>query len=108
MKKIFLVIILMILLVWGCSHKTVPAKTETASAQPTTVTPIISPAIGDTALGKQTFLAKCGRCHKLKDPANYTTDKWATIMNRMSVKAKLDSTETQNVLAYVQANAKHL
>jgi len=98
MKRFFLVITLMILLVWGCSHKTVPAKTETSSIAMTTS--------GDAIEGKATFTEKCGRCHGLKDPANYTVAQWGPILSSMAIKAKLDDTEKANVMAYVQANAK--
>ena len=63
------------ILIWSCSHKTVPAKTETSPTQTTIVT-TVSPSIGCTTLGKQTYTARCGRCHELKDPADYTATQW--------------------------------
>ncbi len=95
MKKYFVVITL-IIFVWGCSHKTVPAKTETSSV---TIT-------GNAIEGKAIYTAKCGRCHGLKNPANYTSSQWVPILSSMAIKAKLDDTEKANVMAYVQANAK--
>jgi hypothetical protein len=98
MKKISIVTISLAILVWSCSHKTTPAKTETAT--------ITTAVAGDAMEGKATYTAKCGRCHGLKNPANYTSTEWVPILNSMAAKAKLDDTEKANVNAYVQANAK--
>ncbi len=56
--------------------------------------------------GNATYIAKCGRYHALKAVDNYTAFNWTSIIDRMVPKAKLDSTEKANVLAYVHANAK--
>ncbi len=92
MKKILFVFAISVL-VWSCSHKTTPSKTETITAS-------------NAVAGKATYVAKCGQCHGLKDPADFTTTQWVPILNNMARKANLDETEKANVLAYVQANAK--
>jgi cytochrome c5 len=56
--------------------------------------------------GEKIFTTKCGRCHDLKAPANYTSNQWRPIMNDMAGKAKLTTDEKANVLAYVINNAK--
>jgi hypothetical protein len=97
-KKISIVTIALVMMVWGCSHKTTPPQSSATMA----------PAVvaGDASVGKTIYTAKCGRCHGLKDPANYTSTEWVPILNTMAAKAKLDDTEKANVNAYVQANAK--
>lgn len=57
-------------------------------------------------LGQSTFNAKCSKCHGLKVTADYTADRWISIMQVMATKAQLTETEKENVLAYVKANAK--
>ena len=57
-------------------------------------------------LGQATFNAKCGRCHGLKIPGDYTVDRWIGVMQDMARRANLSDTEKENVLAYVKANAK--
>jgi cytochrome c553 len=57
-------------------------------------------------LGQATYNAKCGRCHGLKVTTDYTVSRWATVMQVMAIKANLSEEEKQNVLAYVNANAK--
>ncbi|MEI9934536.1 MAG: cytochrome c [Ferruginibacter sp.] len=92
MKKIFFVFAISVL-VWSCAHKTTPSKTETVTSS-------------DAVAGKATYTAKCGQCHGLKDPANFTATQWVPILDNMARKANLDATEKANVLAYVLANAK--
>ena len=110
MKKI-VAITTLIVLVWGCDKKMAPAKTATTAtvpvAAPVEETPK-STIIANTVAGKETFTAKCGRCHGLKDPANYTAERWVGLIDWMGPKARLDETEKKNVLAYVQAGAKRV
>jgi|GEM_PF-659346 len=149
MKKI-LPVLSLVILVWSCSKKMTPAKSETPSStnsgnlnssttpatlptsmpKETTTTPVNTgvtgamasatsptsgakvverPGAGNDAAaiaGQATFNAKCGRCHGLKVASNYTESRWVSIMQVMAVKANLDATEKENVLAYVRANAK--
>jgi mono/diheme cytochrome c family protein len=91
----------LIMAIWSCSHKMVPAQTTTTTTV-TTVTPA-----GDALAGKDTYVAKCQQCHGLKDPGNFTVAQWGPILDHMAKKAQLDDAEKANVLAYVDANAKH-
>ncbi len=110
-------------LVWSCSHKSTPTAskgaatsnagsvtTAPATAAPATTVPAttepVAAAKSPEMLGQSTFTAKCGRCHGLKNTADYTAERWVGIMESMAPKAHLDDTEKQNVLAYVKANAK--
>lgn len=56
--------------------------------------------------GKEVFKAKCGRCHELKAPENYTAAKWVKIVDWMAPKAKLDASGKENILAYGSFYAK--
>lgn len=60
----------------------------------------------EVAAGKETFKAKCGRCHDLKPAETYTAEKWVKIIDWMAPKAKLNASEKENVLAYVSFYAK--
>lgn len=95
MKKITTILALIVFIV-SCSHKTTPSTSVV----------ILKPDSPEAIAGKQVFTAKCGTCHELKDPADYTPKKWISIVNDMAPKAKLNATEKKNVLTYVQANAK--
>lgn len=114
-------------LIWSCSHKSTPtaskgttsAATASVANAPATAAPVAATTVPVPAtpaetsatkspemLGQATFTAKCGRCHGLKNTADFTADRWVGIMESMAQKARLDDSEKQNVLAYVKANAK--
>lgn len=57
-------------------------------------------------LGKSVFVNKCGKCHELKQTNNYTKNQWENILKAMAPKAKLSTEETDQVSAYIMANAK--
>jgi cytochrome c5 len=139
MKKVFTILSLTVL-VWSCTKKMTPAKSETPSSNigsasatnnnspasmsntanatapaPTsdvaaakTLPPaaVTKPEEASLIAGQKTFNAKCQRCHGLKVPGEYTDLRWVQIMQVMSIKANLDATEKENVLAFVRANAK--
>lgn len=58
------------------------------------------------AAGKVIYETKCTRCHGMKGVASYTTDRWDGILKLMAPKAGLNEMETEQVKAYVRANAK--
>lgn len=55
---------------------------------------------------KTVYVTKCGSCHALKTPSDYTADQMRTILKAEIPKAKLNSTEAQQVTTYLLANAK--
>ena len=85
-------------------------KTQTTT--PTVTTPTVSTATANLTKeemlkkGEDLFNLKCGRCHGLPSPSEFTIADWKPIMARMAPKAKLNAVETNWVLAYVNANAK--
>src|SRR5437588_7678176 len=96
MKKT-LIITVLTLAVFACHRKTaasaeaIKAKDENAAL---------------VEQGKTIYTAKCGKCHGLKNTANYTADRWTNILKAMIPKAKLNEAEAHQVTAYVMANAK--
>lgn len=110
MKKLFFALVVL-MAVWSCSKKATPSKSEsgtttsTATTSTTTETKTVASA-ELLAAGKTTYEAKCGRCHALHAPDEYTAEKWVPYVDAMAPKARLTDSEKANVLAYVQANAK--
>ncbi len=127
MKKI-IIIFLAAFALYSCAKKMTPATSTTApiseakstavvtaevkpaAPAPTDIKPAIEPIVKqettEVKVGKETYKAKCGRCHNLKDPENYTALRWVKIIDWMAPKAKLDASEKENVLAYVSFYAK--
>jgi hypothetical protein len=129
MKKLIIIFFAAIAL-YGCSKRMTPSTSTTATAnEAKSETPVISvaevkpaapiamerkPGIEPTikkettevTVGKETYKAKCGRCHNLKAPEDYTATRWVKIIDWMAPKAKLEPSEKENVLAYVSFYAK--
>lgn len=116
MKK-FLLVFIAGATIYSCSHKTTPASTSTAAAttvpaaevKPPAGTPpkaaekMESPAVAE---GKAIYTAKCGRCHGLKNPGDWTVSEWVPILDRMAPKSNLTAAEKASVTAYVNFYAK--
>lgn len=88
------------------SATTVTAATSATTAGTKTAERTATGTDAAAIAGQSTFNAKCGRCHGLKVVADYTADRWISIMQVMATKANLSDPEKQNVLAYVTTNAK--
>jgi len=117
MKKILILSLVITIIALACSRKTVSTKEPVIPQREASITPIInnapivtSPTVAtDEATisqGKTVFEAKCARCHGLKNVSNYTQQRWDGILRTMAPRARLTETETQQVAAYVKANAK--
>jgi len=118
MKKILVLSLVITIIALACSRKTVSTREPVIPQRESSITPIINnnnttlslPVATDEATilqGKSVFEAKCGRCHGLKNVSSYTEQRWDGILRQMAPKARLTETETQQVAAYVKANAKN-
>lgn len=111
MKKIFSALVLLSVAA-ACSHKSIPISNTpaTSATKPDSKVALEgTTAASTTAMieqGHTVYTTKCGKCHGLKNTADYTADAWEPIVHRMAPKAKLSEVETDQVMAYVKANAK--
>jgi cytochrome c5 len=118
MKKILSVSFVIAFVIIACSRNTIankepviPRRETITTSIPDSTTIISAPAVELTdatsiALGKTIFETRCGRCHGLKNTADYTSQRWDGILRSMAPKARLTQTEIQQVTAYVKANSK--
>lgn len=106
MKKILSVSVLamFVLILDSCSPKTTPTKTTVETKAPATNNN--NTIALNTNYGKEIYESKCGSCHSLNKPSDYTYNQWNPIMDRMAKKADLDYMQKQNVLSYLKDNAK--
>jgi cytochrome c5 len=97
------VLSIFVLLFGSCSPKVTPTKTtvETKENSDKNYTVVLN-----SRYGKEIYESKCGNCHDLNKPSNYTFKQWNPIIDRMAKKANLDYLQKQNVLAYLKDNAK--
>ena len=106
MKKILSVSVFAIFVVFlnACSPKTTPTKTTVETKEPTTDKNYTVTL--NSNYGKEIYESKCGSCHDLNKPSDYTFKAWNPIIDRMAKKANLDYLQKQNVLGYLKDNAK--
>jgi cytochrome c5 len=102
MKKL-ITIVMISMVVFACSHKTRSSVTKTETNVSRTSSSTVSNA--QYLEGKVLYEAKCGTCHKLKDPARGNMTQWTKWIDRMAPKAKLSEEEKQMVTNYVSVNA---
>ena len=101
MKKYLYSLALVGAIVYSCTTQ----QTTKTSAETSTVVANISKE-EMLKKGADLFNLRCGKCHDLPAPSEFTATDWKPIMERMAPKAKLTAEETNWVLAYVNANAK--
>lgn len=51
--------------------------------------------------GRELYISKCSTCHNLFLPNNYTKPEWLLIMSKMEKPAKIDSTQKDLIMKYV-------
>lgn len=103
MKKYLYSLALVGAIVYSCRTQTTPSTPVTPQ---TPETPAMASNADILKKGEDLFSLRCGRCHDLPKPSDFTIEDWKPIMAAMAPKAKLNAEETNWVLAYVNANAK--
>lgn len=135
MKKLIALSFICAVMAIACSRKAVPSKDSTAkstsdkktASDKTTAesTPTFGTLTGAAATttdpvkpedgtgtsdviqqGKTVFVSKCGSCHALKNPGDYTAEQWSGILKKCIPRAKLNDSEKDQLIAYLKANAK--
>ena len=56
----------------------------------------------EAAAARMVFIAKCTRCHKFHDPANYSEADWNKWFTKMSKKAKLEPNQKELLSRYLE------
>lgn len=92
--------LLLFLTINACSKKSNPSVSAVTKKEG-------SGALTATELdGQKIYSAKCGTCHGLKEPSEYTAKEWVPIMNSMAKKAHLTDGEKISVIAFVNKSAR--
>lgn len=94
------------LILFSCSHKTIQTQPTKKANETATASPFFLTAPASSVEGEKLYKSRCGECHKLENPADYTADQWIRIMKSMAKKAKLIESEKNDVMAYVTGHAK--
>ena len=56
--------------------------------------------------GRELYIYKCGSCHNLYLPDKYTRQEWIPIMDKMQKRAKIDSSQKDLILKYIDVCLK--
>ena len=97
---------LALMTVTACYPKAAPPPTEVSAAQ-VTLAQAADPAVTPELLerGRQTFVAKCGDCHKHPDLTVIKQSKWPHIMEEMTEEAELKGDAAAEVTTFVRTAA---
>ena len=104
MKKNLLVFFLFAIII-ACNKKAIPTipereRQETPAKEISTMT-----VVPDLARGKTIFMNRCGRCHDLPKPEQYTATRWEKILSTMMPKARLNPEQEVHITAFLKENA---
>lgn len=55
--------------------------------------------------GAELYAINCNRCHPERDPVEWTSPQWQTVLTHMRVRANLPATQANAILEYLQANS---
>lgn len=108
-KKLAAITCLTIVICASCHKKSVPVISERTSfpeAPKSKKEAVIPDTPEFIAAGKTVYDGKCSRCHDLKSPDAYTSDRWTSILKSMIPRARLNDEQAKQVTAYVMAGAK--
>ena len=56
----------------------------------------------ETKAGRKLYVAKCAKCHKFYEPANYSDEEWQVWMKKMSKKSKLKPEQEAMLSRYIE------
>jgi len=103
MKYFISVTLISILLISGigCSKKITPTTSVTEQTNSSELHQNVSAE--EVAFGKTIYNQKCGRCHRLYAPDEFSMRKWDKVLPVMFQKAHLDTAQQRLVRAYVTA-----
>ncbi|KMV31523.1 trimethylamine-N-oxide reductase [Photobacterium swingsii] len=86
--------------------KVLAQKTEVNIGTVTTTLANESSVSSQQSVGEELFYQRCTMCHSAKDPKQYTKSQWHGITKSMFPRAGLNPIEREEVMAFLEANAK--
>lgn len=90
---------------FACQRKAIPVITERKDKISTKPVLVKETIVADTAAGRHIFMARCGKCHGVPDPLQYTTRQWETILASMIPRSRINKEQAVHLTAFVNTNA---
>jgi mono/diheme cytochrome c family protein len=78
------------------SKASVPTSIQTAEPEPNEVSAV--------ALGARLWAQRCGQCHNLRPPAEYSDAQWSVAVAHMRVRVPLGGEEQDKILKFLQSS----
>jgi cytochrome c5 len=103
MKTIIFFLIIFTGIIQACQQKALPTIT-TRTTEPSRPVIAVADIKPDIAIGKIIFTNRCGRCHALPEPVQFTAQRWDGILARMIPRARLDKEQEIHVTAFIKEN----
>ena len=105
MKYKIVLAILVALALSSCGPTKIVAMQPSDPAIPQMPMPPKEGSAARIAEGKGMFEQRCGNCHKLFSPTDFTQTQWVPILKRMQPKARFDDEQMALVREYVYSLA---
>lgn len=106
MKKTTSFLCCIVIIIAACNKKSVPIITSRETPQPVITTTKTETLVkADITQGKQIFINRCGKCHDLPLPEQFTEKRWEGILSYMIPRARLTDEQGIHVTAYLKVNA---
>ncbi len=107
MKKTISFLCCIVIIITDCNKKSVPIITSRETS-PLVISTTKSETLvkADLTQGKQIFINRCGKCHDLPLPEQFTEKRWDGILSYMIPRARLSDEQGIHVTGYLKANAK--
>ena len=103
MKTIIFMLAIFTGIIQACQQKALPTIT-TRTTEPSKPVSAVIDVKPDAAIGKIIFMNRCGRCHTLPDPVQFTAQRWDVILARMIPRARVDKEQEIHVTAFIKEN----
>jgi cytochrome c5 len=100
MKKTIIAFTILTAIISSCAPKVVVEQEVTPVKEQTVTKPEVK-----YLEGKTLFDNNCGKCHELFQPSQFSKAEWAKIVPAMAKEAKLNPTQENQILMYVQYGA---
>ena len=98
MRKLFVLCAVLFLAACSAAIKlSAPSQTDADRASKT----FPGLTLADLNSGKTAYEENCAKCHRLKNPVNFSEEKWRKVLPPMAKKAKIDAKTEDLILKYV-------
>ncbi|MBP6218201.1 MAG: hypothetical protein KA436_06420 [Oligoflexales bacterium] len=79
-----------------------PRLSAEHSTEPTKPAELSQPKEEDGTPGRLLWLSRCSTCHNLRNPRDFSKERWRLLMMHMKIKSNLTSQENDKILKFME------